>query len=337
MIVQGSDPQAIARAAQVLADGGLVGMPTETVYGLAADADNPAAVAAVYAAKGRPADHPLIVHLADAGVVDHFVAEIPDFARSLMAAFWPGPLTLILPRRAGVGEAAAGGQSSIGLRCPAHAVAQALLRACLQLAAPVRDIAAPSAKLFGRVRPTTAAHVQSELGDALLVLDGGPCAVGIESTIIDCTRGQPVLLRPGAITPAQAQAVCGLPVLLPHDLPAQSAPAPRASGTLASHYAPRARVRLMSADELQAALKVLAPASAPSRPRLAIYPRTSLVSRLPQVLVHVMSSDFGEAGHRLFADLRYFDTLGVEEIWVEIPPPSPDWDGVRDRLERASR
>jgi L-threonylcarbamoyladenylate synthase len=336
MIVQGSDPQALARAAQALANGELVGMPTETVYGLAADADNPMAVAAVYAMKGRPADHPLIVHLADAAGVDYFAAEVPPFARPLMAAFWPGPLTLILPRRAGVGEAAAGGQTSIGLRCPAHPVAQALLHACLQLPATVRGIAAPSANLFGRVSPTTAAHVQSELGDALLVLDGGPCAVGIESTIIDCTRGQPVLLRPGAITPAQAQEVCGLPVLLPHELTAQSAPAPRASGTLASHYAPRARVRLMSADELQAALQTQLPQNGFRTPAVAIYGRTPLLAPGPGIHLHVMPGNASEAARVLFADLRYFDSLGVAEVWVETVPAASEWDGIRDRLKRAA-
>jgi L-threonylcarbamoyladenylate synthase len=336
MIVQGSDPQAIAQAVAVLSGGGLVGMPTETVYGLAADADNPKAVAAVYATKGRPADHPLIVHLADAAGVDHFASQVPAFARCLMAAFWPGPLTLILPRRPGVAEAAAGGQHSIGLRCPAHPVAQALLQACLRQPVPLWGIAAPSANLFGRVSPTTADHVRSELGDALLVLDGGPCAVGIESTIIDCTRGQPVLLRPGAITPAMAEAVCGEPVLLPHELPAQTAPAPRASGTLASHYAPRARVRLMPAGEMRAALAALCGAKCPHG-LVAVYARTEY--QLPQLqgFFHAMPSTAETAAQNLFADLRAFDAHGVAEIWVETPPLALEWDGVRDRLLRASR
>ncbi len=198
-MVRSPDAVALAEAAATLRAGGLVGLPTETVYGLAADATNPTAVAKIFAAKGRPSDHPLIVHVADAGGVGHFAASVPGFAQRLMAAFWPGPLTLILPRRPEVAAAAAGGQDSVGLRCPAHPVAQALLRACAEMGVP--GLAAPSANLFGRVSPTTAAHVLGEFGSDLLVLDGGPCRVGIESTIVDCSRGVPVLLRPGQLTP----------------------------------------------------------------------------------------------------------------------------------------
>ncbi len=207
MILDGHSPDAITAAVRALQAGELLGLPTETVYGLAADADRDAAVAAIFAAKGRPADHPLIVHVADAAGVGHFAASVPDFAQQLIDAFWPGPLTLILPRRPGVGTAAAGGQDTIGLRCPAHPVAQALLQACA--AQGLHGLAAPSANAFGRVSPTTAAHVQAEFGESLLVLDGGACDVGIESTIIDCTRGAPVLLRPGGISRAQVEAACG--------------------------------------------------------------------------------------------------------------------------------
>ena len=182
----------------------------------------------------------------------HFAASVPDFAQQLMQAFWPGPLTLILPRRAGVGAAAAGGQDSIGLRCPSHPVAQAVLRACA--AQGVHGLAAPSANRFGRVSPTTAAHVQAEFGDDLLVLDGGACDVGIESTIIDCTRGAPVLLRPGGISRAQVEAACGQALRSKDEL---DAPDPRASGTLEAHYAPAAPVRLMDAKALQTALDLL--------------------------------------------------------------------------------
>ena len=246
MILAGPQAASIAAAADTLRAGGLLGLPTETVYGLAADAQNPAAVARIFSAKGRPAEHPLIVHVLDAAAAAHFASEIPAFAQALMQAFWPGPLTLILPRRAGVAGAAAGGQDSIGLRCPAHPVALGVLAACAGLAPPMLGLAVPSANRFGRVSPTTAAHVQDEFGPALLILDGGPCAVGIESTIVDCTRGQPVLLRPGAITPAELAAVCGQDVMQPQDLADSTQAAPRASGTLASHYAPRARVRLMT-------------------------------------------------------------------------------------------
>ena len=170
MILSASET-AIAQAAQALCDGHLVGLPTETVYGLAANATDDAAVAQIFVAKGRPADHPLIVHVASVEQVALFAAQVPEFAQRLMTAFWPGPLTLILPRQSGVATASAGGQDSIGLRCPSHPVAQALLLACLPLG--VLGVSAPSANRFGRVSPTTAAHVQSELGSDLLILDGG--------------------------------------------------------------------------------------------------------------------------------------------------------------------
>ncbi|MEY3145476.1 MAG: hypothetical protein RL342_1147, partial [Pseudomonadota bacterium] len=278
MILAGPQAASIAAAADTLRAGGLLGLPTETVYGLAADAQNPAAVARIFSAKGRPAEHPLIVHVLDAAAAAHFASEIPAFAQALMQAFWPGPLTLILPRRAGVAGAAAGGQDSIGLRCPAHPVALGVLAACAGLAPPMPGLAVPSANRFGRVSPTTAAHVQDEFGPALLVLDGGPCVVGIESTIVDCTRGQPVLLRPGAITPAELAAVCGQAVMQPQDLADSTRAAPRASGTLASHYAPRARVRLMTADALRAALQAAAGPDAAQA--LAIYARSLRASDL---------------------------------------------------------
>ena len=185
MIVNGQDAVAVAQAAAVLAAGGLVAFPTETVYGLGADASSDVAVAGIFAAKGRPSDHPLIVHVAGPGEVSHFAQGVPAFAQALMRSFWPGPLTLIVPRRAGVASASAGGQDTIGLRYPSHPVALALLKACAATTPPVHGLSGPSANRFGRVSPTTAAHVQAEFGDSLLVLDGGPCDVGIESTIID--------------------------------------------------------------------------------------------------------------------------------------------------------
>jgi L-threonylcarbamoyladenylate synthase len=343
MILDGFAAQSIAAGAHCLRAGGLLGLPTETVYGLAADAENDAAVAQIFSAKGRPADHPLIVHVPDVASVAHFAAEVPDFASKLINAFWPGPLTVILPRRAGVAAAAAGGQNSIGLRCPAHPVALALLKACQATDDPAQKtvwgVAAPSANQFGRVSPTTAQHVQGEFDADLLILDGGPCTVGIESTIIDCTRGVPVLLRPGAITREQVQAVCGLPVRLKDEL---AEPAPRASGTLESHYAPRAKVRLMDAQALQAALDVVSPAldEAPAAntdgPTVAVYARTPLKTRSRQVLLQAMPVDAAAAAQELFAVLRALDAQGVKLIWIETPPASPDWDGVRDRLQRAA-
>ena len=349
LILDGCTAHAIAAGARALRAGELLGLPTETVYGLAADADNAQAIAKIFHAKGRPSDHPLIVHVLNAASVAHFAGPVPDFARALMHAFWPGPLTLILPRRPGVAGAAAGGQNSIGLRCPSHPVAQALLLACQAIVdeaglrqVPVWGVAAPSANQFGRVSPTTAAHVQGEFGADLLILDGGPCDVGIESTIIDCTRGVPVLLRPGAITPDDVLVACGLSVRLPHEMRGPDAPAPRASGTLESHYAPLAKVRLMDALALQQALDVLgseldqAQRRTPGGPSIAVYARALLQSRSAQVLIRRMPDDAPTTAQQLFAVLREFDAQGVKLIWIEIPPDAPEWDGVRDRLQRAS-
>ena len=373
MILPGSDLNSIAAGAFAIRAGCLLGLPTETVYGLAADADNDSAVSQIFSAKGRPADHPLIVHVADVRAVAHYASEIPDFAAQLMQAFWPGPLTLILPRRPGVANVAAGGNPTIGLRCPSHPVAQALLQALINRGQPpanqminggqspidlqldteagkllesdphclVWGLAAPSANQFGRVSPTTAAHVQGEFGDDLLILDGGACSVGIESTIIDCTRGAPVLLRPGAITPAQVQAVCGLTVRTKDESLAQDAPAPKASGTLESHYAPRARVRLMDVRDLQAYLDAFGArdsgaVTAGGASPLAIYARTSLTLPNAQILCRRMPDDATVTAQQLFAVLRELDAQGVSQIWIETPPADPVWYGVRDRLQRAA-
>jgi L-threonylcarbamoyladenylate synthase len=317
---------------------------------LAANADDDAAVAKIFQAKGRPADHPLIVHVADARAVAHYASAIPEFAEQLMQAFWPGPLTLILPRRPGVANAAAGGNPTVGLRCPSHPVAQALLKELMNggqspidsepvmasaarqsVPLPVWGLAAPSANQFGRVSPTTAAHVQGEFGDDLLILDGGACNVGIESTIIDCTRGQPVLLRPGAITPEQVQAVCGLRVLPKDALVSSALPEPKASGTLDSHYAPRARVRLMDAQQMQAALR-----GEEAGASVAVWHRSLLDLPVSTVLLQRMPSDAVIAARQVFAVLRAFDLQGATQIWIETPPAASEWDGVRDRLLRAA-
>ncbi|HEX2546394.1 MAG TPA: L-threonylcarbamoyladenylate synthase [Ramlibacter sp.] len=327
MILDGRQEGSVAQAAQVLASGGLVAFATETVYGLGADAGSDAAVAGIFQAKGRPSDHPLIVHVPDAAGAQRFAASIPAVAQRLMDNFWPGPLTLILPRRHGMGTAAAGGQDTIGLRCPAHPVAHALLLACAQAQPPVFGLAAPSANRFGRVSPTTAAHVESEFGAALLVLDGGATPVGIESAIVDCTRGVPVLLRPGTLTRTELEAACGERLWLPEE---RTDAAPRASGTLESHYAPDAKVRLMDGKSLQTALDVLGPdASA-----IAVYARSALRTRSKHY--RRMPDDAVATARQLFAVLRDFDAAGVRLIWVETPPDTPDWEGVRDRLRRAA-
>lgn len=326
-LLDGRDAAALAQAAERLRGGGLVALPTETVYGLGARADDAAAVAAIFAAKGRPSDHPLIVHVLDAAGARHFGHAIGPAAAALMAQFWPGPLTLIVPRAAGVAAAAAGGQDSIGLRAPSHPVARALLAQAAARGVP--GIAAPSANRFGRVSPTTAAHVQQEFGPDLLVLDGGACPVGIESTIVDCTREPPALLRPGRITAAEIEAVLGRAL---RAADAAGAGTPRAPGTLASHYAPAAPVRLFDGAALQAALQSL---SAQQRATLAVYSRSApAVHGLGQH--RRMPADAGAVAHELFSVLRSFDDAGAGQIWVERPPAGPAWDGVNDRLRRAA-
>lgn len=313
-------------AARTLAAGGLVAFPTETVYGLGARADDDAAVARIYAAKGRPADHPLIVHVLDEAGARAFARDIPDVALALMGAFWPGPVTVIVPRRPGVATACAGGQDSIGLRCPAHPMARSLLQRALALGVP--GVAAPSANRFGRVSPTTAGHVHQEFGPDMAVLDGGACEAGIESAIVDCTRGRPVLLRPGTVERSALEQACGQAV------GDRDAAAPRASGTLASHYAPMARVRLVAAQDLAhagpghgQALALYSKACPPQAERLG-------------VLWRAMPSSPQAVAHELFAVLRELDDRlahrGGGEIWVEEPPQGPEWEGVRDRLSRAA-
>ncbi len=324
MLLDGRDPNAVARAAQKLADGDLVGMPTETVYGLGARADDDAAVAKVFAAKGRPADHPLIVHVADAADAQGFAAGWPAVADRLTRAFWPGPLTVIVPRAPGMAAAAAGGQDTIGLRCPGHPVAHALLVAARERG--VTGVAAPSANRFGRISPTRAEHVIDEFDAGLLVLDGGPCDVGIESSIVDCSRGRPVLLRPGMLSRAQLEAAAG------EALRDRDEAAPRASGTLEAHYAPRAKLRLMDGPMLKTALEMLDGVSL----KLAVYCRTVPQEAPGTALYRAMPDDPQKVAHELFAVLRELDAHGVHLIWVEAPPPGPEWDGVRDRLSRAA-
>ena len=336
MLLNGADLSSIEIAAERLAAGELVAFPTETVYGLGARADDDAAVAKIFVAKGRPSEHPLIVHVSDLSQARRFASAWPPLAERLAQAFWPGPLTLILPRTPGLASAAAGGQDGIGLRCPSHPLAHALLVAAALRG--VHGVAAPSANRFGRISPTTVAHVQSEFADtlpALAVLDGGPCAVGIESAIVDCSRGTPVLLRPGSLARAALEAAAGEP------LQDRDADAPRASGTLAAHYAPRATLRLMPAAALKVALELWAAAQAAARvplvqPRLAVYSRTVRVPKAAGLAARTMPDAPRAAAFELFAVLRELDALGVALIWVEHPPAGTEWDGVRDRLQRAA-
>ncbi len=317
----------IERAAASLRAGGLVAFPTETVYGLGADASNPDAVAAIFAAKGRPQDHPLIVHLASVELLPQWAREIPAAAEELAAAFWPGPLTLILKRAQGVPDCVTGGQDSVGLRIPGHPLALSLLKAFSGSAGGKRysGVAAPSANKFGRISPTTADHVRAELGDAVdRVLDGGECDVGIESTIVDLSRGPAVLLRPGQITPAQIAAVIGAEVHLP------DAGAPRVPGALDSHYAPRTPLALVTEVELSARLAEL------RGKKIAVLSRRE--SPFELMRVHWKTAPRAVAGyaHDLYASLRRLDALNCALILVEAPPATPEWQGVNDRLKRAA-
>ena len=306
----------VRRAAEALRRGALVGFPTETVYGLGADASSARAVARLYAAKRRPADHPVIVHFADAAQALEWAREVPESARKLAARFWPGPLTLILKRSAKAGDFVTGGQDGIGVRVPAHPVAQELLRAF------GGGIAAPSANRFGQVSPTTAAHVRQDLGaDVELVLDGGPSEVGIESTIVDLSGEGAALLRPGRISRQELEQVLGRPVA------EKRADSPRHSGGLERHYATRTPARLVPPHELDreiARRRDRVAVLAFSRPdeRVAFWLR---MPREPQAYAH-----------RLYAALRELDEARCESILIEAPPDVPEWAGVRDRLVRAT-
>lgn len=314
----------IDEAARLLEAGQLVAFPTETVYGLGADAENPEALARIYAAKGRPSNHPIIVHVVDGADIGYWVDDVPEAAQKLIDAFWPGPLTLILKRAAHIPAAVAGGQDSVGLRCPSHPVAQALLS---RFKRGRGGIAAPSANKFGQVSPTTAQHVRDEFGDTVYVLEGDGVEVGIESTIVDLSRVDagigPVLLRPGAITPAMMEAVLGVAPLPP------DAAAPRASGTLKAHYAPRTPLHLVGPQDLAAHMADL-PADA----------RVAWVAREPATDARCVwveaPRDAAAYARELYRLLRKLDREGFARLYVSPPPAGHEWAGVNDRLQRAA-
>jgi L-threonylcarbamoyladenylate synthase len=316
-------PQAIVQAAEVLRRGGLVAFPTETVYGLGADATNPAAVRAVFVAKGRPADHPLIVHLASAAWLGDYVDEVPLAARALAEAFWPGPLTLVLRRGDRLPPEVSGGLDTVGLRVPAHPAAQALLTTLS------RPLAAPSANRFGRVSPTTAQHVLEDLGDRVdLILDGGPCGVGIESTIVDLSGRVPAILRPGGVPAEQIAAVLG-------PLGGAEEPGrPRVSGSLPSHYAPRARVEIVPAEELV----WRAQKQAEQGVRVAVLWRGDKVPAGLHggVTVLPLPADEAACARALYGVLREADAAGCELILTSLPPESGLGAAIADRLRRAA-
>jgi L-threonylcarbamoyladenylate synthase len=315
--------EAIKAAARLLEAGSLVAFPTETVYGLGADAESLHAVAAIYAAKGRPSNHPVIVHLAPEADLSYWAAETPAHAKKLIAAFWPGPLTLILKRAAHIPSAVSGGQDSIGLRCPSHPVAQALLR---EFKGGKGGVAAPSANKFGHVSPTTAQHVRDEFGDELpCILDGGQSEVGIESTIIDLSRGGVALLRPGGIGADRIEAVLGIKPSAPDTA------APRVSGALDSHYAPATPVVIAESTQLPEAVEQLRAAGK----RVVTIQRTH--GGLAGVLTtRVMPDSPDGYAHDLYAALRAMDHAGGDVILVEALPSVQAWAGVNDRLRRAA-
>ena len=315
------------RAVELLRAAELVAFPTEPVYGLGADASNPAAVAKIFAAKGRPADHPLIVHLAGHDAVDHWADQVPAVAWELMETFWPGPLTLILKKQAWVPDAVTGGQDTVGLRVPGHPVALELLRRFATVAGEHAGIAAPSANRFGRISPTTAAHVREELGDRVsLILDGGPCAVGIESTIVDCSGGEPLVLRPGHISPAHLETVFGRRLRI-----LTAAGAPRVSGSLAAHYAPQTPMRLVAGERLLDFLN----AQRHKGDRCGVIAHSQPPQAgMPHVWKLLAADPVGYA-HDLYAALREMDHAGVALIAVEALPETAEWAAVADRLRRA--
>jgi L-threonylcarbamoyladenylate synthase len=303
----------VRRAAEILRAGGLVAFPTETVYGLGADASSASAVGRLYTVKGRPADHPVIVHLDSLERALAWTHDVPKEARILAEQFWPGPLTLILKRSEKAGDFVTGGQPSVGIRVPSHPVAQELLKAF------GGGIAAPSANRFGHVSPTTAAHVREDLGgDVDLVLDGGASEVGIESTIVDLSSGAAVLLRPGKISRAELEKFV--------ELREKTDSSPRHSGGLERHYAPRTPARLVATHALDKEIALLGDRIAVlafSRPD----ERVDFWLRMPR--------DPAGYAQKLYAALRELDGTGCELIVIEAPPEAPEWAAVRDRLVRA--
>ena len=310
----------IAKAVAILRAGGLVAFPTETVYGLGADASNSTALRRLFEAKGRPASHPVIVHISGASDLSRWAREVPPLALRLTERFWPGPLTVVLKRAPAVLDQITGGEDTVGLRAPAHPVAQRLLEAFSG------GIAAPSANRFGRLSPTTAQHVHDELGNAVdLVLDGGACEVGIESTIIDLSSGAPVLLRPGRIGSAEIEAAAGSRVA------ERTSTSPRAPGTLAAHYAPSIPLTLAASLDLDRVVREQA-ALGP----VAVLARRARPLDLPATFWQIAATDAQAYAHDLYALLRALDRSGCARIVVEAPPERAEWDAVRDRLTRAA-
>jgi L-threonylcarbamoyladenylate synthase len=320
------EPRVLARATEVLRSGGLVAFPTETVYGLGAHALDVDAVRRIFAAKGRPSFNPLIVHVHEVAAVQHLVSAWPEAAQRLADTFWPGPLTMVLPKRQLVPDEVTAGLDTVAVRVPSHPVALALLRASRL------PLAAPSANRYTEVSPTTAAHVAKGLGDRVdLILDGGPTEVGIESTVLDLSTPQPRLLRPGSISPLAISEVVG--PLLPTEAPAGEHTPRRSPGLVGRHYAPRARLHLFSPAD-RAAAASLARETATRGKRVGALLLDALDAPVDHP-VH-MPADPAEYASRLYASLHTLDDLGCDLVLVEQVPATPEWAGVRDRLGRAA-
>lgn len=326
-------PDHIAAAVAALRAGQVIGLPTETVYGLAADASNPDAVARIFAIKGRPSTHPVIVHIAGIEQVPRWAREFPPAARALAERFWPGPLTIVLPRTPAVPPEVTGGQDTVALRVPAHPLALRVLRAF------DGGLAAPSANRYGRISPTTAEHVRQDLGgDVAIVLDGGPSHIGLESTIVACLDGRVTVLRPGRIGVAAIEAVAG-PVV------AAEPSAPRVPGSLASHYAPRTPVELVEPAEVPGAVaahvrdgrRVAVLATRDGIPHTeGAGPASSITAEGGATMWIAAASDAEDYARDLYAHLRVLDGSGADVIVVARPPDGPEWTAVHDRLTRAS-
>lgn len=317
----------IRAAADVLLQGGVVAFPTETVYGLGADAANPLALRRVFEIKGRPSDHPLIVHIGHVSLLEYWAGCIPEGAWRLAARFWPGPLTLILPRRAHVSRLVTGGQDTVGLRVPDHPVALALLRDM----GVDKGLAAPSANRFGRVSPTTAEHVWAEFGEQVDVLDGGPCRVGVESTIVGFSGNAPVLLRPGGIAVPALEETLGQKISQPDAAP----PSLRAPGSLASHYAPATPLEVWPAGAMGRRAWELAAQGQ----HVAVMELSAELPHFPgnqRLFRYPMPKRATAYAHALYATLRKIDDARFDRLLIEAPPQTANWQAVHDRLRRAA-
>ena len=328
--IEPADDASVHRAAERLRAGELIGLPTETVYGLAADASNTDAVAKIFAAKGRPADHPLIVHVASAEAAKAWAASWPATADALAAAFWPGPMTLIVQRAPHVLDMVTGGQDTVGLRVPSHPVAQAVLQAFAEQRSTPAGLAAPSANQFGQVSPTTARHVAEEFPDqSLLVLDGGASEVGVESTIIDVSGAAPRVLRPGRVRASDVERVLGRP------LGQDTGDAPRVSGALASHYAPRTQTLMLATSRLRMQLRAFRNAKA-AQPTRCVITHSFDPEPMERLRCIRLAADAETWEYELYALLRELDQERYGTLIVEAPPETPEWEAVNDRLRRAT-